>query len=113
MLILLGGIYYIFLRPVDTNDYTALAQCIKASGAEFFGTFWCPHCNNQKKMFGKAAGELPYIECSTEDGHGQLPVCKDNNIEVYPTWVFADGTRQSGEVSLRKLADKTGCTLPL
>jgi hypothetical protein len=56
---------------------------------------------------------LPYVECSTADGKGQLAVCKDAGVTSYPTWEFPDQTRQSGEVPLAILAEKTGCTLPL
>ncbi|OHA83697.1 MAG: hypothetical protein A2408_00310 [Candidatus Yonathbacteria bacterium RIFOXYC1_FULL_52_10] len=88
------------------------AQCVTDSSAKFYGAFWCPHCQAQKKMFGKSAKLLPYIECSTPDSKGQLAVCKENNVTGYPTWEFADGSRLSGEVSLETLAEKTSCTLP-
>ena len=88
------------------------AQCVTDSSAKFYGAFWCPHCQAQKKMFGKSAKLLPYIECSTPDSKGQLAVCKENNVTGYPTWEFADGSRLSGEVSLETLAGKTSCTLP-
>ncbi len=63
-------------------------------------------------MFGKSAKLLPYIECSTPDGTGQLPVCTEKKIEGYPTWVFPDGSRLSGEVPLATLSAKTQCPLP-
>lgn len=97
---------------IPPGTYTELAQCIKDSGATFFGAFWCPHCNDQKKLFGDAVPLLPYVECSTVDGKGQLPVCIDAGISSYPTWEFADKSRQSGELPLAVLAEKTGCTLP-
>lgn len=89
----------------------ALANCLTEKGAKFYGAFWCSHCNNQKEMFGEAAKSLPYIECSTEDGNGQLDICKDNNVTGYPTWEFTDGTRETGELSPEKLAEKTGCQI--
>ncbi|MFA6251331.1 MAG: hypothetical protein WC603_01760 [Candidatus Paceibacterota bacterium] len=88
------------------------AQCLKTSGAEFYGTFWCPHCQSQKKMFGSSKQYLPYIECSTPDRREQLPICKDKGIEGYPTWIFSDGSRLSGELPLETLAEKTQCVLP-
>lgn len=88
------------------------AQCIADSGATFYGAFWCPHCQAQKKMFGKSQSLLPYVECSAPNGKDQLPICKEKNITGYPTWEFADGTRESGEVPLEKLAEKTNCVLP-
>lgn len=90
----------------------SLAQCLTEKGAKFYGAFWCSHCKNQKEMFGESAALLPYVECSTPDGNGQLDICKNNQIESYPTWEFSDGSRESGEVSLEKLSEKTGCQLP-
>lgn len=92
------------------SKYDNLAMCIQNSGAKFYGAFWCPHCQNQKKMFGASAKLLPYVECSTPNGQGQLPVCKEKNIEGYPTWIFANGERKTGEVTIEELASKTNCS---
>ena len=97
---------------VPTGKYTEFATCIKDSGATFFGAFWCPHCAAQKALFGDAVKELPYVECSTSDGNGQLPICAAMGINTYPTWVFADHSTTTGEQSLETLATKTSCTLP-
>lgn len=88
------------------------AQCLKDKGATFYGAFWCPHCQDQKKLFGTAKRFLPYVECSTPDGKSQRPVCTEKKIQGYPAWDFADGERVSGLLSLEKLAEKTGCVLP-
>lgn len=88
------------------------AQCISDSGAKFYGAFWCPHCNDQKKLFGSSVKNLPYIECSTPDGNSQLQECRDAEIQSYPTWEFADGTRQGGVISLQELSEITNCQLP-
>lgn len=95
-----------------TGKYDVFAQCLKDQGAIFYGAFWCPHCQAQKKMFGSSAKLLPYVECSTLDGKSQVPACTEKNISGYPTWEFADGSRLSGEVPLSQLAEKTGCVLP-
>jgi len=39
----------------------------------------------------------------------QTQACKDANIQSYPTWVFPDGSRKSGEVSFQDLAKMSGC----
>ncbi len=87
------------------------AQCLSDKGATFYGAYWCPHCADQKKMFGRSVKKLPYVECSTPDGQGQLPVCAEKEIKGYPTWVFADGTRESRTMSLSELASRTSCVL--
>lgn len=94
-------------RPGKLDTF---AQCITDSGAKFYGAYWCPHCQAQKNAFGKSAKLLPYIECSTPDGKGQLDVCKQAGVTGYPTWIFADATQASGEVPLKNLAEKTNCS---
>jgi thiol-disulfide isomerase/thioredoxin len=115
IVLILGAIATFLLRgstPVTTVNYDALATCLKDKGAVFYGAFWCPHCNNEKKLFGASAKLLPYVECSTPDGANQTQICKDKNIQGYPTWTFADGSTLSGEIPLATLAEKTGCVLP-
>lgn len=94
----------------------AFAQCISKSEAKFYGAFWCPHCQDQKALFqtifADASKDLPYIECSTPDSNGQLKVCQDANIKVYPTWKFANGTTHEGFLNIKELAEKTKCPLP-
>lgn len=105
----LGASVFVKSAPSKLGPF---AQCLKEKGATFYGAFWCPHCQAQKRMFGSAASELPYTECSTPNGQGQLQVCIDKGIQQYPTWEFADGSRLTGEVPLAQLAEKTGCELP-
>ncbi|OGI72934.1 hypothetical protein A3D42_01645 [Candidatus Nomurabacteria bacterium RIFCSPHIGHO2_02_FULL_41_18] len=94
------------------GEYDEFAQCLSDKGAKFYGAFWCPHCANQKKMFGSSQKFLPYIECSNPAGSAQLPICTEKGINTYPTWEFADGSRLSGEIPMAQLAEKTGCVLP-
>jgi hypothetical protein len=110
--LLLGGIIgFAAWKSAAAPDYTPLAQCIKDKGAKFYGAFWCPHCQATKRLFGKGAAALPYTECSTPDGKDQLPICTEIGVKSYPTWIFADGSRLTGEQSLEVLADKTNCPL--
>jgi thiol-disulfide isomerase/thioredoxin len=111
-LIILVGIFSFISENNTPGKYDAFAKCLKDKGAVFYGAFWCPHCQNQKVMFGSSEKFLPYVECSTPDGKGQVPLCSQKNITAYPTWEFADRSRESGEVPLNKLAEKTGCPLP-
>ena len=108
------GVAFVITAPAKSSKYDGFAQCIKDSGATFYGAFWCPHCQAQKAEFGSAAKLLPYVECSTPDGQSQTQVCTDAGITSYPTWKFANSTTTlTGEVSLTDLAAKTGCKLPL
>ncbi len=110
IVIIVGGLgVYANSKPGKLDDF---AMCIEKSGAKFYGTFWCSHCQNQKRAFGSSQKYLPYIECSTPDGRNQEQICKEAGIEGYPTWIFVDGSQLSGEQSLEILANKTQCILP-
>jgi thiol-disulfide isomerase/thioredoxin len=111
-LVALGGIALVLWWYTSPGKYDDFAKCLTDKGAKFYGAFWCPHCQAQKKMFGRSAKYLPYVECSTPNGKGQLEVCKEKRIDGYPLWEFADGERKSGEVSVDELSRKTSCPLP-
>lgn len=110
----IGGFvgYSKYSAVLVSGKLDGFAQCIKNSGTQFYGAFWCPHCAAQKKLFGTSEKLLPYIECSTPDGKAQLQVCIDKSITGYPTWFFPDGTNINKEMTLEELADKTKCELP-
>ncbi len=113
--VLLGILIYVNNKnqpPTPNVNLDSFAMCLKDKGAIFYGAFWCPHCQATKRMFGNSKNLLPYVECSTADGQGQLQICKDKGVESYPTWVFADGSRLTGEQTLEALAAKTACPLP-
>ncbi len=85
------------------NKYDDFAKALTTRGAQFYGAFWCPHCQDQKALFGSAKQYLPYIECSKPD---QTPtqVCLDKKIESYPTWMFANG------INISSAGSPTVCT---
>lgn len=116
ILLILGTIALVFLQsntmPSGPGKYDEFATCLKDKGAVFYGAFWCPHCQSQKKLFGSSQKLLPYVECSTADASAQTQACIDKNITGYPTWEFADGARLNGEIPLAQLAEKTACVLP-
>ncbi len=112
-----AGIVYVIQAPAKPGKLDSFAQCVKDSGATFYGAFWCPHCQSQKAMFGRSAKLLPYVECSTPDSKGQLQVCKDAGVVSYPTWDFlVEGSTTTERVrttmELVQIAEKTNCQLP-
>lgn len=113
LVVILGGA--VLLNKKNTGQpgkYDAFATCLKDQGAIFYGAFWCPHCKAQKDLFGDSVKYLPYVECSTPDSQSQTPICAQKGIQSYPTWIFTNGDKLSGEVPLADLAAKTGCSLP-
>jgi uncharacterized membrane protein/glutaredoxin len=82
----------------------ALAEHLVKTDAKFYGAYWCPHCIDQKDLFGSSAKRLPYVECSPGGPRApQADVCKENNIQSYPTWIV-DGQRLLGTQGLDNLA---------
>ena len=84
-----------------------LAEHLSKSDAKFYGASWCPHCNEQKKLFGSSVKRIPYVECSP--GGQQAPqaqVCKEKGIQSYPTWII-NGQRYTGVQPLDALAQSS------
>ena len=108
---IIGIVVYVAKKNSGPGKLDGFATCLKDQGAVFYGAFWCSHCQATKRLFGSSASKLPYVECSTPDGSGQIQVCTDKKIESYPTWIFADGSQLKGEVTLDQLAEKTGCSI--
>ncbi len=100
---------FLVVQAKKPGRYDDFAQCISDSGAKFYGAWWCPHCQAQKALFGKSAQLLPYEECQTRSREN-TPVCIEKEITSYPTWIFTDGTRVSGEQTFEQLAGYTSCT---
>lgn len=86
-----------------------LAVRLADSGALFYGASWCPHCQEQKKLFGASEDRLPYVECSPGGPRGAVASsCISAGVTTYPTWVFPDGARVTAVMSLRELAERVG-----
>jgi hypothetical protein len=111
ILLAAGGLYF-FVHHKRTLRLDAFAQCLSAKGAKMYGAFWCPHCADQKEMFGSSFEYAPYVECGVKGSHTPAQVCTDANVKHYPTWVFADGSRVEGAHALEFLSQQTGCSLP-
>jgi uncharacterized membrane protein/glutaredoxin len=98
-------------EPVGPEDpqIRALAEHLEEQGALFYGASWCPHCQEQKKLFGASASRLPYIECSPAGPNTpQAPSCNRAGVQSYPTWII-NGRAFAGEVlSLAQLASVSG-----
>lgn len=100
-------------KPPSVEDpaLRALAVHLAERGVKMYGADWCPHCQDQKAMFGPAAKRLPYIECSAgRQGAGQTAECRSAGISTYPTWDIA-GKRYAEILSPLRLAELTGFDL--
>lgn len=97
----------------ESNAATiALAEHLTATGARLYTAYWCPHCHEQKELFGRqAAAKLTVIECAPDGRNSQKELCEAKKIEGYPTWEI-NGQLDSGVKPLAKLAAASGYSGP-
>lgn len=95
------------LRP-ENPRLKALAEHLDDSGAKFYGAYWCPACQAQKRHFGSSSDRLPYVECTPEGRGGpRAEACASRDINQYPTWVI-DDRRLQGVLPPEELARYSG-----
>jgi thiol-disulfide isomerase/thioredoxin len=111
LVIIAGLVAFLVFEGKKPGKYDSFAECITASGAKFYGAWWCPHCAAEKALFGKSAEKLPYVECQTPQ-QKQNALCNSVGITEYPTWIFKDGSKLMGVQTFDTLAAKTGCVAP-
>lgn len=86
----------------------ALAEHLSQIGAKMYGAYTCPHCHNQKQLFGKeAVQKLNYVECHPDGKNARPDLCDAAKITGYPTWEI-NGKFYQGEKSLQELANLSG-----
>jgi uncharacterized membrane protein len=91
-----------------------LAQHLVKSGAKEYSAFWCPHCHEQKLIFGKEAEKIledssVKVECAAQSPKGKPQDCQAAGIKGFPTWII-NGKQYSGVQNLDELAKVTGYT---
>ena len=102
----LGGRYY------RNHRYDSFAKCLASKQAKMYGLYWCPHCIEQKEMFGAAFHYVPYVECGIKGSRDEATECKIAGVKLFPSWQFDMESPREGVLSLEALSDKTGCSLP-
>ena len=80
--------------------------------AKMYGAYWCPHCADQKAMFGKSFRYVTYVECAIKDSHELAPTCAAAGVKLFPSWQFGANPPIEGVFPMQELSDKTGCSLP-
>jgi hypothetical protein len=94
------------------NKLDVFAKCLTAKKARMYGLYWCPHCADQKELFGSAFQYVNYIECGIPGSRGETDQCKAQKVKFFPTWEFANGTRHEGVMQINDLSKETGCPVP-
>ena len=122
-LVLLGGL--IWSNQVDPSKASGIIDPIQKSSplvttksskqkidfAKFlnknkiimYSAYWCPHCHDQKQLFGKkATEELSIIECAKDGINNQYELCQEKEIDGFPSWEINNkiytGTRDLKEL---------------
>jgi uncharacterized membrane protein len=105
----------VFTYPTTSGvAETQLAKHLKDTGAKMYAAYWCPHCCEQKLMFGREAvnDALPYVECDPKGKNPQTEICEQEfaNVEKqtgqragFPTWKI-NGKYLVGPQELKTLA---------
>ncbi|MBW4662974.1 MAG: hypothetical protein KME01_02035 [Chroococcus sp. CMT-3BRIN-NPC107] len=98
------------ITTISGQSEIDLARHLTKVGAKEYIAWWCPHCHEQKLLFGKEAyKEINSVECA-EGGIDPRPdLCKTAKIESFPTWEI-NGKLYPGVKSLNELADLSGYT---
>jgi uncharacterized membrane protein/glutaredoxin len=96
------------VETVSSGEALALAEHLSRVGAVMYTAYWCPHCHEQKELFGQAAAaKLTLIECAADGQNSQQALCQTKKIEGFPTWEI-NGKLDSGVKSLADLAQLSG-----
>ena len=87
----------------------ALAQHLNDVGAKMYGAYWCPHCHDQKQLFGQqAVAQMPYVECAPDGLNAQTEVCQAiPELKGFPSWEV-NGQFLEGTQTLETLAAASG-----
>ena len=91
----------------STPYQVALAKHLRDEGAVMYGAFWCPHCADQKRLFGDAFEYVSYVECDARGEDANPALCEFKGIAGYPTWEIGEQLYE-GAIPLGELARLSG-----
>ena len=84
------------------------ARFLSDNNIKMFSAYWCPHCHDQKQLFGKKAVKaLTIVECAKDGKDNQYELCREKEIQGFPSWEIK-GEIFSGVKDLNDLAIMTG-----
>ncbi|MFM7641830.1 MAG: vitamin K epoxide reductase family protein [Cyanobium sp.] len=90
----------------------SLAKHLTAKGAVMYSAYWCPHCREQKELFGKeGVAELTVVECAPDGHKSQAALCEAKQIKAFPSWEI-NGVIDTGVKPLAKLASMSNYSGP-
>lgn len=109
LIVIVGAIMLIesFFPKNPALKYADFAKCLTTKGWAMYGAATCPHCAEQKAMFGDAFKYINYVDCETN-----LNICVEKNIQGVPTWIGFGGEILVGVQPLEELSRLSVCDLP-
>lgn len=99
------------VEVISSAQKDKLAKCLTSKGAIMYGAFWCPHCSQQKELFGDSFKLIKYQECDVKGPNGNPMACKTAEIKAYPTWIIPGSANLEGTTTLEDLAKAANCPL--
>ena len=95
------------ITTVSSIEKINFAKFLNDNNIVMYSAYWCPHCNDQKQLFGKkAVEELIIVECAKDGKNNQYNLCQEKGIEGFPSWEI-NNEIYSGTMSLNELAEMT------
>ena len=95
------------ITTVSTKEKINFAKFLSDNNIVMYSAYWCPHCHDQKQLFGKkAVEELTIVECAKDGKNNQFKLCQEKGIEGFPSWEINNDI-YSGTMSLNELAGMT------
>tara|TARA_Y100001933_G_scaffold230897_1_gene248285 strand:- start:833 stop:1780 length:948 start_codon:yes stop_codon:yes gene_type:complete len=103
------------ISPAITTTSSAenirFAKFLNKNNINMYSAYWCPHCHDQKQLFGKeAVKELNIVECAKDGKNNQFDLCREKNIDGFPSWEI-NNQIYSGTKELEELAELTNYPL--
>ena len=95
------------LTTSSSTQKINFAKFLSESNIVMYSAYWCPHCHDQKQLFGKeAVKELKVVECAKNGKDSEYELCQTKGIRGLPSWEI-NGEIISGTRDLNELATKT------
>ena len=89
------------------NSQIKFASFLSKKGVVMYSAYWCPHCKDQKELFGKQASKkLQIVECAKDGKKNKFKFCLEKEIPGFPAWEI-DNEIYLGVKTLKELSELT------
>ncbi len=93
------------IQNLSSSSSIQLAKHLRSKNIILYNAYWCPHCHDQKEMFGKeAVSSLLLVECAQDGKDNKAELCKSKGISGYPSWEI-NGEIYAGTKTLDELSE--------